>query len=57
MLFRSQGKPGEILPGQWLTVACGQGSLMLTEVQPEGKKKMSGEAYACGLGKDTILGT
>ena len=52
-----QGKPGEILPGQWLTVACGQGSLMLTEVQPEGKKKMSGEAYACGLGKDTILGS
>lgn len=51
-----QGDPGEILPGPGLTAACGEGALTLTEVQPEGKKRMPGEAYLCGLEKGTRLG-
>lgn len=43
-----QGAPGEVLPGPDLTVACGQGSLTLLEVQPEGKGRMSGAAYLAG---------
>lgn len=50
------GEPGEILPGPGLTAACGRGALTLTEVQPEGKKRMPGEAYLCGLEKGTRLG-
>lgn len=43
-----QGRPGEVLPGPGLTVACGEGALTLTEVQPEGKGRMSGSAYLTG---------
>jgi len=52
-----QGEPGELLPGSRLAVACGQGALVLDEVQPEGKKRMPGEAYACGLGKGARFGS
>lgn len=46
----SQGKPGEVLshPGDEFVVACGQGSLVLTEVQLEGKKAMAGATYLAG---------
>ena len=43
-----QGEPGQVLPGPGLTVACGEGSLTLTEVQPEGKGRMAGTAYLAG---------
>lgn len=43
-----QGAPGQVLPGPGLTVACGQGSLTLLEVQPEGKGRMPGPAYLAG---------
>lgn len=46
----TQGRPGEVLPraGGRFVVACGQGSLELLEVQPEGKKAMSGSTYLAG---------
>ena len=45
-----QGKPGEVLshPGEEFVVACGQGSLVLLEVQLEGKKAMPGAVYLGG---------
>ena len=44
------GAPGEVLgaPGGRFVVACGQGALVLLEVQLEGKKAMPGEAYLAG---------
>ena len=44
------GVPGTILElsGDGPLVACGEGALMLLEVQPEGKKPMSGAAYLNG---------
>ncbi|RRH72484.1 methionyl-tRNA formyltransferase [Falsigemmobacter faecalis] len=35
-----QGAPGEILPGEGLTVACGRGAVRLGQVQREGKKAL-----------------
>lgn len=45
-----QGKPGEVLShaGGEFVVACGQGSLVLLEVQLEGKSRMPGPAYLAG---------
>lgn len=51
-----QGEPGQLLPGPELRVACGEGSLVLLEVQPEGKKPMSGAAFSRGLGGEGFLG-
>jgi methionyl-tRNA formyltransferase len=31
-----------------LLLATGQGTLLIREIQPEGKKRMSVEAYLCG---------
>lgn len=42
------GKVGEILSLKPFTVACGEGSLQLLSVVPEGKKEMPGNAYAAG---------
>lgn len=46
----TQGAPGEVLsgPGEQFLVACGQGTLALTEVQLEGKKAMPGATYLAG---------
>lgn len=45
-----QARPGQVLAtgkaGFW--VACGEGSLLITEVQPEGKPKMPAPAYING---------
>ncbi len=41
------GMAGEILDKS-LTVACGEGALRLTEIQPEGKKRMDGAAWLNG---------
>jgi methionyl-tRNA formyltransferase len=51
--------PGLVLPGPGFGVACGNGSILqLLEVQLEGRKRMSGEAFANGhrLGENDILG-
>lgn len=44
------GTPGRILKlsGDGPLVACGDKAVRLLEVQPEGKKPMSGSAYLCG---------
>ena len=44
------GRPGEILDvkGDGPLVACGEGALRLLEVQPEGKRIMTGREYICG---------
>ena len=46
------GQPGVVLEaegeGEGPLVACGDKALRLLEVQPEGKKAMSGAAYLCG---------
>lgn len=55
-----QGKPGEVLSaaGGRFVVACGEGSLELLEVQPEGKSRMSGASYLAGarFAGETFLG-
>ncbi len=45
-----QGEPGVILEAhkKWIEVACGKGSLRITELQPAGKKRMSAEAFLAG---------
>ena len=43
------GRPGEIVDGRELVVATGAGALALTEVQPAGKRAMSGSELARGL--------
>ncbi len=49
-LVRSEsGEPGQVLSLEPLVVACGEGSVELTEVQPEGKKRMSAAAFVNGL--------
>lgn len=40
------GGPGTVLEG--LTIACGQEAVEITEVQPEGKPRMTAEAYLRG---------
>ena len=44
------GAPGTVLElrGDGPLVACGEEALRLLEVQPEGKKPMTGVAYLCG---------
>ena len=42
------GEPGTVLSLSPLTVACGEGSLILHRVKPEGGKPMSTEAFLAG---------
>ena len=44
-----QGQPGSVLSLQPLTVACGQGAVIILELQPEGKKRMDSKAFINGL--------
>jgi len=39
-----------------IEVACGQGSLLLTEIQPEGKNRMSARDFLNGLGRKLKTG-
>ena len=43
-------EPGSIIQADrnGLLLATGDGSLLIREIQPEGKKRMSVEAYLCG---------
>ena len=45
-MAQGAGLPGTVLDG--LTIACGQGAVAITEVQPEGKPRMPAEAYLRG---------
>ena len=53
-IHNGSGKPGTILSVKPLVIACAEGAVELVEVQPEGKKRMSSEAFAAGyLRKET----
>ena len=47
-LAEGSGRAGEILSVKPLVIACGEGAIELLELQPEGKKKMTAEAFAAG---------
>ena len=56
---RTSLAPGQVLPGDGFRVACGSGGvLQLVEVQMEGRKRMSADAFANGqrLRENEILG-
>ena len=46
---QGSGRPGQVLSLRPLVVACGEGAVELLEVQPEGKKKMTAQAFLNGL--------
>ena len=50
------GPPGSVLEG--LTIACGQGAVEITELQPEGRPRMNAEAFLRGarIAPGTLLG-
>ena len=41
--------PGTLLSVKTLTVKTGDGAITLTDIAPEGKKRMPGEAFMAGL--------
>ncbi len=52
------GAPGELLDEKKLIIACGEGALLVTEVQPDGGKRMGAEDFLRGkrLEKGKIFG-
>ena len=46
------GKAGEVLSAdaKGITLACGKGKLLITELVPEGKKAMSASSFVNGRG-------
>ena len=57
-LTEGKGKPGEILNTNPLTIACGEGAVVVNTVQLQGKKKMDSKAFLQGhkLEKGTVIG-
>ena len=57
-LAEDKGKPGEILNTNPLTIACGEGAVVVNTVQLQGKKKMDSKAFLQGhkLEKGTVIG-
>lgn len=57
-LAEGKGKPGEILNTNPLTIACGEGAVIVNTVQLQGKKKMDSKAFLQGhkLEKGTVIG-
>lgn len=57
-LTEDKGKPGEILNTNPLTIACGEGAVVVNTVQLQGKKKMDSKAFLQGhkLEKGTVIG-
>ncbi len=49
VLRSESGEPGRVISLEPLIVACGEGSVELAEVQPEGRKKMTAAAFVNGL--------
>ena len=47
-LCEKSGSAGEILSVRPLIIGCGDGSVEILELQPEGKKRMTAEAFAAG---------
>ena len=48
LLCEKSGKAGTVISTKPLIVACGEKSVELCEIQPEGKKKMAAEAFLAG---------
>ena len=57
-LREGKGTPGEILNTNPLTIACGEGAVVVNTVQLQGKKKMDSKAFLQGhkLEKGTVIG-
>lgn len=57
-LAEGKGKHGEILNTNPLTIACGEGAVVVNTVQLQGKKKMDSKAFLQGhkLEKGTVIG-
>ena len=57
-LAEGKGKPGEILNTNPLTIACGEGAVVVNTVQLQGKKKLDSKAFLQGhkLEKGTVIG-
>ena len=57
-LTEGKGKPVEILNTNPLTIACGEGAVVVNTVQLQGKKKMDSKAFLQGhkLEKGTVIG-
>lgn len=57
-LAEGKGKPGEILNTNPLTIACGEGAVVVNTVQLQGKKKMDSKAFLQGhkFEKGTVIG-
>lgn len=49
LVVSGSGKPGQVLSLNPLIVACGEGAVQITEIQPEGKRKMDARAFVNGL--------
>ena len=47
-LCPKNGKSGEVLSTKQLVVACGEKSVEILELQPEGKKRMTADAFLAG---------
>lgn len=47
-LVNKGGRAGEIISVKPLVIACGKNSVEIAEIQPEGKKRMSGDAFVAG---------
>ena len=52
------GKPGSVISLEPLTVACGEGAVIIRELQLEGKKRMDSAAFLMGhrIAPGTVLG-
>lgn len=49
VVSEKNGEPGQVLSLSPLLVACGKGSIEITEIQPEGKRKMTAQEFVNGL--------
>ena len=57
-IVEAKGEAGTVIKEKPLTVACGDKSVEILEVQPEGKKRMSADDYVRGyrIAKGTVFG-
>lgn len=57
-LAEGKGKPGEVISTNPLTVACGEGAVVVNSVQLQGKKRMDSNAFLQGhkINIGTIIG-
>ena len=57
-LAEGKGKPGEVISTNPLTVACGEGAVVINSVQLQGKKRMDSNAFLLGhkINIGTIIG-